>query len=177
MAHRAMAMTGCAGHCPSGELGGAAEGTVVNPDLAIVAGDDGPDDGKSEPLDGALDYQSLFQDGAGTVIAFVPVSDVAVEPRCPPPTLRSWCTKGRSTTSTRPTVRWAPTPRRRVGDIRRSASGRSPGGAPGMAARSDRPRAAASGHPPSAAAPVPSRPPCSLPRRPCLHGTGQVDRC
>jgi hypothetical protein len=94
---------------PSGELGGAAEGTVVNPDLAIVAGDNGPDDGKSEPLDGALDYESHFQDGAGTVIAFVPVSDVAVEPRCPPPTLRSWCTTGRSTTSTRPTVRWAPT--------------------------------------------------------------------
>jgi hypothetical protein len=62
-----MPMTGCAGHCPSGELGGAVEGTVVNPDLAIMAGDNGPDDGKSESLDGALDYKSLFQDGAGTI--------------------------------------------------------------------------------------------------------------
>jgi hypothetical protein len=39
-----------------------------------------PDDGKSEPLDGALYYESFLQDGAGTDIAFEPVADVAVEP-------------------------------------------------------------------------------------------------
>jgi len=79
MPHSVMPITGCAGHCPSGELGGASEGAVVNPDLAIVAGDNGPDDGKSEPLHGALYYASFFQDGAGTVIVFVPVAGVAVE--------------------------------------------------------------------------------------------------